>query len=78
MVEKNMPACKKWELYVKGELFYDEISICLKIVKTLTSGKKKELESDPKKLHKLKFQWIIHNYGYNNFIIHWLRIGYIS
>ena len=41
MVEKNMPACKKWELYVKGELFYDEISICLKIVKTLTSGKKK-------------------------------------
>ena len=42
-VEKNMPACKKWGLYVKGELFYDEISICLKIVKTLTSGKKKEL-----------------------------------
>ena len=43
MVEENMPACKKWELYVKGELFYDEISICLKIVKTLTSDKKKEL-----------------------------------
>ena len=29
-----------------------------------------EIESGPKKVHKLKFEWIRHNYGCNKFIIH--------